>query len=99
MLHALPTSGTLEVDAGAAEALCGRGASLLPRGVIGVEGQFDVGDAVEVRVEDRVIAKGITQYRAPELTRIRGRHSREIAELLGECPSESVIHRDDLVLL
>lgn len=99
MLHALPTSGTLQVDAGAAEALCGRGASLLPRGVVGVDGQFDVGDAVEVRVDDRVIAKGITQYRSPELARIRGRHSREIAELLGECPSESVIHRDDLVLL
>jgi len=39
------------------------------------------------------------QYRATELARIRGRHSREIVELLGECPSESVVHRDDLVLL
>lgn len=99
MLHALPTSGVIRIDAGAAEALTGRGASLLPRGVVDSEGTFDVGDAVEVRHGDRAIAKGIVQYRAGELARIRGRHSREIAELLGECPSESVIHRDDLVLL
>jgi glutamate 5-kinase len=99
MLHALPTCGVLRVDAGAAEALAGRGASLLPRGVLDCEGQFDVGDAVEVHVGEHSIAKGIVQYRAGELARIRGRHSREIAELLGECPSESVIHRDDLVLL
>jgi len=99
MLHALPTMGVLQIDQGAAEALCGRGASLLPRGVVGCDGQFDVGDAVEVWSGERAIAKGITQYRSAELGRIRGRHSREIAELLGECPSESVIHRDDLVLL
>ncbi len=99
MLHALPTCGVLEVDAGAAEALSGRGASLLPRGVLGSEGSFDVGDAVEVRAGERVLGKGIVQYRSAELARIRGRHSREIIELLGECPSESVIHRDDLVLL
>lgn len=98
MLHALPTCGVLQVDAGAADALSGRGASLLPSGVIAVEGQFEVGDAVEVRTGDRLLAKGIVQYRAAELARIRGRHSREIAELLGDCPSESVIHRDDLVL-
>ncbi|MCB1553088.1 MAG: glutamate 5-kinase [Xanthomonadales bacterium] len=99
MLHALPTSGVLRVDPGAAEALVGRGASLLPRGVLEHEGEFEAGDAVEVRVGERALAKGIVQYRAAELGRIRGRHSREIAELLGECPSESVIHRDDLVLL
>ncbi|MCK7594814.1 glutamate 5-kinase [Pseudomarimonas salicorniae] len=99
MLHALPTSGVLRIDPGAAEALAGRGASLLPRGVLDCEGQFDVGDAVEVHAGEQTVAKGIVQYRATELSKIRGRHSREIVELLGECPSESVIHRDDLVLL
>lgn len=99
MLHALPTSGVLQVDDGAAAALSGRGASLLPRGVVELQGEFDVGDAVEVHCAGRALAKGIVQYRSQELSRIRGRHSREIAELLGDCPSESVIHRDDLVLL
>jgi glutamate 5-kinase len=99
MLHALPTCGVLHVDAGAGAALSGAGASLLPRGIEAAEGSFEVGDAVEIRQAGRPIAKGIVQYRAAELARIRGRHSREIAELLGECPSESVVHRDDLVLL
>jgi glutamate 5-kinase len=99
MLHALPTCGVLHIDAGAAEALSGAGASLLPRGITSSEGSFDVGDAVEIHHAGRTIAKGIVQYRTAELDRIRGRHSREIAELLGECPSESVVHRDDLVLL
>jgi len=99
MLHALPTCGVLHVDAGAAAALSGSGASLLPRGIESIEGSFDVGDAVEIHHDGRTLAKGIVQYRAAELGRIRGRHSREIAELLGECPSESVVHRDDLVLL
>jgi glutamate 5-kinase len=99
MLHALPTMGVLHIDAGASEALAGAGASLLPRGIQRCEGGFDIGDAVEIRHGGRAVAKGIVQYRAAELARISGRHSREIAELLGECPSESVVHRDDLVLL
>jgi len=99
MLHALPTSGVLHIDSGASEALAGRGASLLPRGIERVEGEFDVGDAVEIHHAGKPLAKGIVQYRASELQKIRGRHSREIVDLLGECPSESVVHRDDLVLL
>ncbi len=99
MLHALPTAGVLHVDAGAGAALGGAGASLLPRGLTEIDGQFDVGDAVEIRCEGRPIAKGIVQYRSAELARIRGRHSKEIVEILGDCPSESVVHRDDLVLL
>lgn len=99
MLHALPTAGVLHVDAGAATAISGAGASLLPRGIVNSDGQFEVGDAVEIHSEGRSIGKGIVQYRAAELARIKGRHSREIVEILGECPSESVVHRDDLVLL
>ena len=99
MLHALPTSGVLHVDVGARAALSGSGASLLPRGIVGSDGQFEVGDAVEIHCEGRAIAKGIVQYRHSELGKIKGRHSSEIVELLGDCPSESVVHRDDLVLV
>ena len=99
MLHSLPTAGQIDIDEGAAQALSGRGASLLPSGLLSLSGQFEVGDAGEIRHQGKLLGKGIVQYRASELARIRGRHSREIAEILGDCPSESVIHRDDLVLI
>jgi glutamate 5-kinase len=100
MLHALPTAGRLVVDAGAADALRHDGASLLPSGIVAVEGTFAQGDAVAVvlqRQRQRV-AKGITQYDAPALRRIQGRQSHAIADLLEEAPADYVIHRDDLVV-
>jgi glutamate 5-kinase len=105
MLHALPTAGRLTVDAGAAEALRRQGASLLPSGVVAVDGAFARGDAVEVVVQTggggpgSRVAKGITQYGADDLTRIRGRQSPAIAEVLDDAPTDYVIHRDDLVLI
>ncbi len=105
MLHALPTAGRIRVDPGAAEALREQGASLLPAGIIEVAGDFARGDAVEVvaggEEEDSSagIAKGITQYSAEDLKRIRGRQSHVIAEILGDAPADYVIHRDDLVLV
>ena len=98
MLHALPCSGRILVDSGAAKAVRESGASLLPKGVESCEGSFDAGDAVELLHANQVIAKGISQYAASELVRIRGRHSRDIRDLLGEGAPETVIHRDDLVL-
>jgi len=105
MLHALPSAGRIVVDAGAAEALRHQGASLLPSGVVAVEGPFARGDAIEIVAEDETgdssgpIAKGITQYGADDLGRIRGRQSPAIAEILDDVPADYVIHRDDLVLL
>ena len=103
MLHALPTTGRIVVDAGAVRALRERGASLLPSGVVDVEGPFAQGDAVEVvtlESDDAPVrvAKGITQYGADALRRIQGRQSHAIAEVLGAAPADHVIHRDDLVL-
>ncbi|MFB6248585.1 MAG: glutamate 5-kinase [Salinibacter sp.] len=102
MLHALPTTGRIVVDAGAVRALRKRGASLLPSGVVDVEGSFAQGDAVEVVTTDgdttARVAKGITQYGADALRRIQGRQSHAIAEILGAAPADHVIHRDDLVL-
>jgi len=105
MVHALPTAGRIVVDEGAAQALRHRGASLLPAGIVDVEGPFARGDAVEVVVPDGDsdgpvrVAKGITQYGADDLKRIRGRQSHAIAEVLDDAPSDYVIHRDDLVLV
>ncbi|RMH94229.1 glutamate 5-kinase [Lysobacter pythonis] len=97
-LRHAPLAGGLEVDAGAAEALASRGASLLPGGVRKVEGGFRRGDVVEVRGPDGApLAHGLAQYAAADLCRIAGRHSREIESLLGFRYGEAVIHRDDLV--
>lgn len=101
MRHALASQGRLHVDAGAHRALQERGASLLPAGLRGVEGAFRAGDAVEVLVEggSHAFAKGIAQYDASELRRVLGKPTHELAALLGYEGPETVIHRDDLVLL
>jgi glutamate 5-kinase len=103
MLHAVPTSGRIWVDAGAARALREDGASLLPSGITGVEGGFTHGDAVEIVTETdagpTAIAKGFTQYGSRDVSRIRGQHSDAIADLLGHAPADIVVHRDELVLL
>ncbi len=103
MKHALESQGVVRIDAGAARALRERGASLLPPGVVEVRGSFRAGDAVDVVIElegaDRVIAKGVSQYDAIELSRIKGHGSLEIEGLLGYAGSDVVIHRDDMVML
>ncbi|RNF86428.1 glutamate 5-kinase [Montanilutibacter psychrotolerans] len=103
MRHAPAGLHGVEVDAGAAQALGVRGASLLPGGVVEVKGEFGRGDLVEVRLAGdataRVLARGLVQYNATDLRRIVGRHSRDIESILGYRYAESVIHRDDLVVL
>ncbi len=98
-LHHMPAvPGYIRVDAGAVRALTEEGASLLPKGVLGVDGDFQRGDMVEVITHDssRCIARGITQYGAAELGQILGCHTREIEKRLGYSYGDSVIHRDDL---
>lgn len=98
--HAPASGGVLRVDAGAAAALVGRGASLLPGGVIAVDGEFSRGDLVDVAdASGQVLARGLVAYRSEDLRRIIGRHSREIESILGFRYGESVLHRDDLVIL
>jgi glutamate 5-kinase len=104
MLHALPTAGRIVIDEGAAQALRTNGASLLPSGVVSVEGSFAQGDAVEVMVTtddgpSPRIAKGITQYGTDALRRIQGRQTHALEDILGDVPADHVIHRDDLVLV
>jgi len=95
-------TGAILVDAGAAGAVRERGASLLPGGVVGAEGDFRRGDMVEVRLReggDDCIARGVSQYSAIDIRRIARRHSREIEVILGYSYGENVVHRDDLVVL
>lgn len=100
LLAGYTTSGRLVVDAGAAKALARNGSSLLPAGVAAVEGEFERGDTISILAPSgRELARGLTNYQADEVRRLRGRHSREIATILGYEYGEEVIHRNDLILL
>lgn len=91
-------AGRLIVDDGAVAALKA-GKSLLPSGVRAVEGRFDKGDSVIVATPDgRRAAIGLAAYAADEMTRIQGRQTAEIEELVGYRGPQAAIHRDDLVL-
>lgn len=103
ILHALPSSGEIVVDEGAAKALLHRSASLLPSGVVEIHGKFDHGDAVKIYSENiskaNLIAKGLTQYNAEDMRKLIGRQSHEIQDVLGYYASSSVVHRDDMVIV
>lgn len=99
LLHSIKSAGSIVLDQGAANALLQKGASLLAKGVLNSVGQFDKGDAVWLcNASGEQLAKGISQYSAIELQLIKGQHSQDIAQILGFCPSEVVIHRDDIAL-
>jgi glutamate 5-kinase len=95
--YAKPARGRVVVDAGAARALREGGTSLLPVGVVEVSGEFDAGDAVEVAHDGRSVGKGISNYSAAELRKVRGLKSAGVRELLPRASAEAV-HRDYFVL-
>jgi glutamate 5-kinase len=95
--YAKPTHGRLAVDDGAERALRERGTSLLPVGVVGVEGDFEAGAAVEVTCDGRTVGKGIVGYSSDELRRIKGLKTEAVRALLPRATEEAV-HRDYFVL-
>ncbi len=96
--YAKPTRGTVTIDDGAARALRDGGTSLLPVGIVDVQGAFDAGEAVEVRGGGPVpIGKGICNYSAAELRRVMGMKSAAVREVLPRATEEAV-HRDYFVL-
>ena len=95
--YAKPSHGTVIVDAGAARALREGGTSLLPVGIVDVKGAFDAGDAVDVTTDASTIGKGIVNFTADELRRIKGMKSAEVRALFPEAGAEAV-HRDYFVL-
>jgi len=94
----LEPKGTLTIDAGAVAALR-RGKSLLPAGVVRVDGGFARGDAVIIRGPDGAeIARGLCAYDADDAKKISGRSSTDIASILGFSGRTEMVHRDDLVV-
>ena len=96
--YAKPAQGRLTVDAGAARVLRESGSSLLPVGVVEVDGDFEAGDAVEIVVDGEVIGKGIADYSSRELPEVIGLKSADVRERLPHAADE-VIHRDRFVLV
>jgi glutamate 5-kinase len=95
--YAKPSRGRLAVDEGAARVLREQGSSLLPVGITAVEGEFAAGDAVEVVSDGMLVGKGISNYSAAELARIKGMRSDRVLEQMPNA-SEEAIHRDHFVL-
>ena len=98
---AVPPQGRLLVDAGAARALARDGKSLLPSGLVEVDGEFAAGDVVAVvtAADGREFARGLVNFDTAELGKIRGAQTREIEARLGYQAVDEVIHRDNLVIL
>ena len=100
LAHAAASHGRLLLDEGAAQAIEGGRASLLPAGITGVEGGFDAGDPVDLCAPDgRVIARGLVNYDASEIPAMMGRSTHELAAQRGPEYEREIVHRDDLVLL
>jgi glutamate 5-kinase len=98
--YSLKPRGKLHLDAGATRALREGKRSLLPIGVVAVEGHFGVGDLVScLDPSASEIARGLISYSAGDVERIKGQRSPRIHELLGYSNGNEIIHRDDLVLL
>ena len=94
------THGKVVIDPGAERALEGRGRSLLPAGVLRVEGRFEIGDSVScVNEKGREVARGLAGYSSEAIGRIAGHATKEISRVLGYSNGDEIIHRDDLVLV
>ncbi len=100
LAHATEPRGRVVLDEGAVLALTQRRASLLPAGIVAVEGTFVAGDPVDLVGSDgQVIGRGLVNYDAVDLPDMVGRSTRELARALGSAYEREVVHRDDLVIL
>ena len=99
--HTLKSHGQLLLDNGAVNAVKNKGASLLPSGILSINGDFLAGESLELIDANTkaIIAKGICQYNYQDLFKIKGKNSEKIQTILGFCPSKVIVHRDDMVIL
>ena len=100
LAYATTGQGRVMLDAGAVEAIVRRRKSLLPAGVIGVDGDFAAGDPVDLcDASGHVVARGLVNYDASEVPELMGRSTRWLARELGAEYEREIIHRDHLVVL
>lgn len=92
-------AGNIVIDDGAAKAVTQSNRSLLPAGILSVEGVFERGDVVAIHAADgRLLAQGLSNYDAGDVDRIRGKKTAEVRSLLQEAAYDEVVHRDNLVV-
>jgi glutamate 5-kinase len=100
MLSGLASKGKIVVDKGATVALKKQNKSLLPAGVVAVQGKFQRGDIVGILDEQgKRLGYGISNYSSSDLAIIGGKHSDKIGSLLGYDYGDEVVHRNNMVLL
>jgi len=94
------SSGKILVDAGAAQALRKGGKSLLPSGIVAVAGKFQKGAAVDILdPAGNAIARGLTNYSADQIDRIKGLKSAQLVKIIGPNAAAEVIHRNNMTLV
>jgi glutamate 5-kinase len=98
--YTLKAKGSIYVDEGAKNAVADGGKSLLPRGIITIEGNFNAGDLLSlIDPSGEEFARGLVNYSAKELSKIKGLNTKDIIDVLGYKYSDEVIHRDNLVVM
>ena len=96
----LRSQGKLTIDEGAMNAIVSSGKSLLPTGIVSVEGDFTIGDPVScVDLQGKIFAKGLVNYSATEIRMIMGLKSSKISQVLGYKDYDEVIHRDNMAVM
>jgi glutamate 5-kinase len=92
-------AGTIVVDDGARQALTELNRSLLPAGIIKVDGDFDSGDVVAIcDTNNRIIARGLSNYSSAQIAQIQGKKTAQVKQILADAAYEEAVHRDNLVL-
>ena len=100
LAHATTPRGRLGLDPGAVKAVIDRRLSLLPAGIVSVDGDFAAGDPVDLCDENgSVVARGLVNYASKELPGLLGRSTRDLSRELGAAYEREVVHRDDLVIV
>ncbi len=99
IISSLNSSGKIYIDQGAARAL-NEGKSLLPAGIIKVEGIFEKGENILIVDEnEKSLARGLSSFTSSEINKIKGKQSKEIENILGYLSKSEIIHKDDMVKL
>ena len=95
----LKPRGTIKIDDGAANAILKNGKSLLPSGIVAVEEDFSIGDAVTFKTQkNEILGIGLANYGAADIRKIMGLKSKQIQAVLGHKAYDEVIHRDNLAI-
>ncbi len=93
------SQGSITIDAGASKAIINDGKSLLPAGILYINGSFNKGEMVKIEdAENNLIGRGLTNYNSADLNKIKGLQSGVTTNVLGYCAKAEVVHRDKLVL-